>query len=230
MAGANVIALERHDEELPPPKHRRRRDAQVADTRQRLIEAGYRAFGRAGYHATTMADVARAAGMSQGAAYNHFAGKEALFSAAFEAFNPFDDLIETLSTLARRTTSTRSGFDDQLRHALGAFGSPKHELGESDRNWFDLLLVDVLEFDCRHWSELYRRQRAGFARAAGRLEASGRLVDVGGAAALRSVIAAVLGERLVARLLVAGEGRDIRPAAGSGVLDVFLGGLLAETD
>jgi len=229
MAGANVIALDIREDEPSPPKLRRRRDAQVADTRLRLIDAGYRAFGGAGYHATTMADVARAAGMSQGAAYNHFAGKEALFSAAFEAFNPFDDLIETLYALARSGASADSDFDEQLRHALGAFGSSSGDAGESNRDWFDLLLIDVLEFDCRHWSDLYRRQRAGFARAAGRLEASGRLVGVGGAAALRSVIAAVLGERLVARLLAAGEGRDVRPAAGSGVLDVFLGGLLAET-
>jgi AcrR family transcriptional regulator len=226
MAGANVIALDIPEDAPSRPKHGRRRDAQVAATRRRLIEAGFVAFGGRGYHATSMADVARAAGMSQGAAYNHFAGKEALFAAAFESFNPFDGLIETLSGLGRSGAGTPSGFDGRLRQALDAFGGSMVATSASGRDWFDLLLIDVLEFDCRHWRALYRRQRGGFAKAAGRLEASGHLASIGGAAALRALIAAVLGEWLVARLLAAGEGDDVRPAAGSGVLDVFLRGLM----
>ena len=225
MAGANVIALDIPDDGAT--RVGRRREAQVTATRTRLVEAGFATFGRAGYHATSMADIARAAGMSQGAAYNHFAGKEALFAAVFEAFNPFDELIDTLAQLRRPALDASRDFDDRLGRALRALAKPDDPHAAAERDWFDLLLIDVLEFDCRHWQGLYRRQRAGFARAAGRLEASGRLNGVGGAAALRSVIAAILGDRLVARLLAAGEGKDIRPAAGTGVLDVFLGGLLA---
>ena len=229
MASANVIALDLREGDRTSPKLGRRREAQVTETRRRLIEAGFRTFGHAGYTATTMADVAREAGLSQGAAYNHFAGKEALFSAAFEAFNPFDELNQRLSDLPRSDVAKSSDFGGMLRHALGVIGASNVDTDKAERDWFDLLLIDVLEFDCRHWRALYRRQRSGFGRAAGRLEASGRLYGVGGAAALRAVIAAILGERLVARLLAAGEGRDVQPAAGSGVLDVFMKGLLAET-
>ena len=226
MAAVDAIALDAVEDTPAPKTKHRPRDAQVAVTRRRLIEAGFATFGRAGYHATTMADVARAAGLSQGAAYNHFAGKEALFAAAYEAHNPFDALIDALTVSGREEAAVAEGFETRLLRALEEFGKPDDEAGEIGRDWFDLLLIDVLEFDCRHWRAMYRRQRAGFARIAGRLESSGRLRAIGGAAALRALIAAVLGERLVSRLLAAGEGRQVHIAAGTGILDVFLSGLL----
>jgi AcrR family transcriptional regulator len=48
-----------------------------------LIEAALLLFGRDGYAATSIDDVARVAGMTKGAIYHHFSGKIELFRAVF---------------------------------------------------------------------------------------------------------------------------------------------------
>ncbi|HXT37750.1 MAG TPA: helix-turn-helix domain-containing protein, partial [Chloroflexota bacterium] len=55
------------------------RDAQ----RARIVEAAWTVFAQKG-RATTMADVAAAAGVSYGLAYRYFASKEALYQALIE--------------------------------------------------------------------------------------------------------------------------------------------------
>jgi AcrR family transcriptional regulator len=55
-----------------------------ASTRARLIEAAAEVFGERGLHGATMADVAERAGMTTGAIYGNFGGKEELFLALFE--------------------------------------------------------------------------------------------------------------------------------------------------
>jgi AcrR family transcriptional regulator len=49
--------------------------------REQIATAALACFGRSGYHATTMADVAAQAGVSKGTPYLYFASKEALFMA-----------------------------------------------------------------------------------------------------------------------------------------------------
>lgn len=53
-------------------------------TRRRLVEAARRLFTRYGYAATGTPDVARAAGVSRGSLYHHFADKRSLFAAVHE--------------------------------------------------------------------------------------------------------------------------------------------------
>lgn len=52
-----------------------------AARREQIIAAGLVCFGRAGYHAATMADVAAQAGVSKGTPYLYFDSKEALLLA-----------------------------------------------------------------------------------------------------------------------------------------------------
>ena len=54
-------------------------------TRTALIAAGRKLFGRDGFAATPIEDLAREAGVTRGALYHHFDSKEALFEAVFEA-------------------------------------------------------------------------------------------------------------------------------------------------
>lgn len=53
-------------------------------TRHALLAAAIARFGRDGYRATSLADIARDAGLSSTAAYPYFANKEALFVAAVD--------------------------------------------------------------------------------------------------------------------------------------------------
>ena len=54
-------------------------------TRLRLLALAIERFGERGYRATSVSEIARAAGLTQAAAYAYFPSKEALFDAAVEA-------------------------------------------------------------------------------------------------------------------------------------------------
>jgi AcrR family transcriptional regulator len=54
-------------------------------TRGAIVAAATDLFGRQGYAATTMDQVASAAGVAKGAVYHHFPGKERLFETVLEA-------------------------------------------------------------------------------------------------------------------------------------------------
>ena len=58
-----------------------------AARREQIVEAALACFARAGYHATTMADVAAQAGVSKGTPYLYFESKEALFIALGEEWD-----------------------------------------------------------------------------------------------------------------------------------------------
>jgi len=62
-----------------------RRAAQGRATREQLIEVATGLFAERGYEETSIDAVLAAAGVSRGALYHHFAGKDALFEAVLEA-------------------------------------------------------------------------------------------------------------------------------------------------
>ena len=68
-------------------KHESAKDRRVAQgdaTRAALLTAARRLFGSQGYAATSLDAVVAGAGVTKGALYHHFDGKEALFGAVFE--------------------------------------------------------------------------------------------------------------------------------------------------
>ena len=68
------------------------RTDQVAQTRTALVAAARRLFGRDGFAATSVDEIAREARLTTGALYHHFPNKTALFEAVFEAVHA--DLLE----------------------------------------------------------------------------------------------------------------------------------------
>lgn len=60
------------------------RSSKGEQTRQAILRAAIERFGRDGYRATSVADIARDAGVSGTLAYAYFANKEALFLAAVD--------------------------------------------------------------------------------------------------------------------------------------------------
>ncbi|HEV2256955.1 MAG TPA: TetR/AcrR family transcriptional regulator [Streptosporangiaceae bacterium] len=79
--------------------------------RDQIIAAAAECFARAGYHTTTMADVAMAAGVSKGTPYLYFPGKEALFIALYEEWDcglaaRVDAAVGGLAEPARRSPRT----------------------------------------------------------------------------------------------------------------------------
>ena len=51
----------------------------ATETRQLILEAAYKTFGRYGFDGTSIKTIAREAGLAPGSIYNHFTDKEELF-------------------------------------------------------------------------------------------------------------------------------------------------------
>jgi AcrR family transcriptional regulator len=76
-----------------------KRAAQGRATRGQLIEVATRLFAEHGYEGTSIEAVLSAAGVSRGALYHHFAGKEALFEAVVSAVS--DQVMVELTEAVR---------------------------------------------------------------------------------------------------------------------------------
>ena len=84
-------------------KPRRRSDGEA--TEKRVFDAAVKLFKKRGFEATTMRDIAEAAGMSLGAAYHYFPSKEALVLGYYERIQK-DAQARTRAAMAV-ATSTR---------------------------------------------------------------------------------------------------------------------------
>ena len=73
-----------------------------------LIDAGRKLFAERGFDAVSAEEIVAAAGVTRGALYHHFDGKRGLFAAVFERIE--EDLVASFdfSSLADRTTRSRS--------------------------------------------------------------------------------------------------------------------------
>ncbi len=67
-------------------------------TRRAIMDAGLKLFARKGYHGTSVADIAKEAGISKGLAYNYFKSKselaEAILFQTVEILNYYFDLFK----------------------------------------------------------------------------------------------------------------------------------------
>jgi AcrR family transcriptional regulator len=83
------------------PAHRPSRRAEI-------IDAAVRVFGRQGFAASTVADVAEACGMVPAAVYYHFAGKDELLAAAVQS------TADAMNEITGALRATGAPFDEHL--------------------------------------------------------------------------------------------------------------------
>jgi AcrR family transcriptional regulator len=102
-----------------------KRAAQGRATRGQLIEVATGLFADHGYEGTSIEAVLTAAGVSRGALYHHFAGKEALFRAVLEA-------------LSERIT-------EQLTEVISGCTDPVEAVRTSALGWIDLAGDPVIQ-------------------------------------------------------------------------------------
>jgi AcrR family transcriptional regulator len=110
--------------------------------RRQILEAAYRCFGEKGFHAATMRDVCREAGLSPGAVYNYYESK--------------DEIVAALAACGR--TSTRSVLEGIPRpgQAPGALAAiARHLLALLD----EPATVESSRFDVRLWGEAVHTPR-----------------------------------------------------------------------
>lgn len=83
-----------------------RSSTRAKPTRERVLDRALKLFQRRGVEGTTMRDIARAAGLSLGAAYYYFPSKQALLFAYYEANI---DAVEAIAAAATGTLRERLG-------------------------------------------------------------------------------------------------------------------------
>ncbi|MGW7440838.1 TetR/AcrR family transcriptional regulator [Streptomyces sp. NPDC054849] len=108
------------------------RAEQRAATRQALLGEGRRRFAADGYHHVVLAEVARAAGVTKGAAYHHFDSKAGLFRAVVA------DVQQELGERVAAAAERHEDLWEQLRAGCGAFLS-----AGTDPAVRQILLVDA---------------------------------------------------------------------------------------
>ena len=92
-----------------------------ARTSERLLDAGQgEAFGRRGFHAATLDEVAAAAGYSKGAVYSNFTGKDALFLALLDRHLAAIERLEATTSAAELHAGLHAAAQDTS--STGSFG------------------------------------------------------------------------------------------------------------
>ena len=158
----------------------------AADRQAQIVDAALFAFAEGGFHGTRMEDIARAANLSKGAVYHHFASKEAVFQAVFDRFaDSFSDAL--------------ADSDEAPLERLTSYGTTVLTALTSDRR----LALAWAEF----FSHPAARDRLADVYRLARAEITNLLRDTPGAAHASVTIIAVI-EGLVLQAMVS-DGEDV---------------------
>ena len=119
-------------------------DAERSDTKVAILAAAQELFLRQGYHATSVRQIASAAGITPGAVYNHFPGKLDLYLTLLHDANIYTALGEAV----------RDAEGDSVEALLRSAAHRILEAMQARTTIVPLLFVDVLEFEARNVAAL----------------------------------------------------------------------------
>lgn len=125
----------------------RRRTHRASETSKRaILEAVLSQAVESGYEGTTMADVARAAGLPIGSVYWHFQNKEQLFV----------ELLDYCFEVWKQTNASFGSMRDRLRHSISESAAASARLAEPAAAFWSIGLVFAFE---RRLQDNLARQR-----------------------------------------------------------------------
>jgi AcrR family transcriptional regulator len=116
-------------------------------SQERILEAALGLFSSRGYRATSVRDIAEAAGVSTGNVYHHFPDKEALF---LTLLDQYWTAIEDPELPFNKVLAVGS-FPDNLEEV----GHASRQLVDVYRRYVELIYVDVVEFEGSHIRKFY---------------------------------------------------------------------------
>lgn len=141
----------------PPVAATRRRlnqEERSDRSRHQILEAALKLFSHRGYGATSVQDIAEAAGVSKGNIYHHFPDKETIFRALLDRY--FQMLSEPDFPFNKALAS--APFPENLEE----IGRAAHDMIREYREYVALIYVDVVEFDAGHVRKFYEDMGARF--------------------------------------------------------------------
>ncbi|MFN8598389.1 MAG: TetR/AcrR family transcriptional regulator [Anaerolineae bacterium] len=188
-------------------------------TRAALIEAAYQLFNSKGYHATSMRDIATAAGLALGGIYNHFQSKEDIFAAMLLERHPFLEILPELQAAEGNTIEAL--VRDAARRMIAKL--------DQQPLFLNLIFIEVVEFKSQHVPLLFELFFPPMLEFVQRLPALGGLKpNLPLPVVLRSFVGLffsfVITDMLIGRQMPMG----LAPEAFENFVSIYLHGILVE--
>jgi AcrR family transcriptional regulator len=115
-------------------------------TRQAIEVAAYDLFMQHGFHATSMRQIAEAAGLALGGIYNHFSSKEEIFESIIQAKHPYHQILPAI--LAAEGDSPEKFVHSAARDLVTGLGKQP--------DFIKLMFIEIVEFNGMHVSRIVR--------------------------------------------------------------------------
>jgi AcrR family transcriptional regulator len=115
-------------------------------TRQAIIEAAHTVIIEKGYHAASMRQIAKQAGIAVGGIYNHFESKEDIFSAIVLKRHPYKRILPIALAVGGEDIET---FAHNTGQAIA------NEL-RANPDFVNLLFIEIVEFQGKHMAEIFQ--------------------------------------------------------------------------
>ncbi len=131
--------------------------------RERILAAARECFLSKGFNGANLRDIARAAQVSMGGIYHHFASKEEIY----EALLPSTELARQFPRVAALFMSS------EFPENLSSIGRAIFEIVRAHRDDFKLIYIDILEFRGRNIKPMIDALHTGFARGSETLLSAG---------------------------------------------------------
>lgn len=123
------------------------REEKSERSRQHILDAALHLFAHHGYRATSVREIAEAAGVSIGNVYHHFGDKESIFRTLLDDFTAIAE--------SRRSPFVRAMGTGVFPDNLEQLGAAARESVRQFRDYLALVYVDVIEFDGTHIRRFY---------------------------------------------------------------------------
>jgi AcrR family transcriptional regulator len=169
-------------------------------TRSLLLDAAHSLFVNQGYAATSMRQIAESTGLALGSIYNHFASKEAIFHAILIERHPYQEIMPLIQKMQAEPFGN---FNESTARSL------LNELGQHPK-FFNLMLVEVVEFKGKHLPELFENVLCG----------------VSPPAWLRVLLGMFVSYHMTQSLLIGLMPSDTQKDSLDAFIDIFLYGIL----
>jgi AcrR family transcriptional regulator len=130
--------------------------AAIEQRKEMIEDAARELFIKQGFHATSMRDIAKGAGVSLGNLYNYYATKDSIFISIINRYLTIID--ESLKKIL-------SEIDEPLDPAnLRKMGSMLGDLVNEHSDFWLLMYIDVLEFQNQHFRKMFDGISARFGK------------------------------------------------------------------
>lgn len=188
-----------------------------AQTRLEILQSAYNLFLSQGYHGTSMRQVAREAGISLAAIYNHFPSKEAIFTTL---------LVERMPQRAiARALAEASGSDSEtlVQDGLRRMGEAMVDQYQNLR----LTLIELMEFQGGHGAAAAAEIMPEVMGFVERLQAvDGRLKPLSPGLIARAFLGLFISYAITTTFFQGISGLEVDPADLQELGDIFLHGVL----